>query len=208
MRSGNETKHSQTIPQVVWWGVHPPPPLPPRSTDHTRVNWRQKSCAEHGEDGKWALCMHTMCVHAPHTHVWRTAKLSEKTHKHRIHPCFFRKPGCFINFVLNISKKKQPWNNFHTNLITTTNIWITATAANTFQLRFIQPIGSSALHSSICACTTLGLTCAHNQANRVSGVDSTNVYPGVLSDTPTECVTQCANVQSLKQTTDNMQTMH
>ena len=36
----------------------------------------------------------------------------------------------------------------------------------------------------------------------VSGVDSRSlwsVYPGVLSDTPTECVTQCANVPSLKQ---------
>ena len=38
----------------------------------------------------------------------------------------------------------------------------------------------------------------------VSGVDSRShwgVYPGVLSDTPTECVTQCANVPSLKQNT-------
>ena len=52
-------------------------------------------------------------------------------------------------------------------------------------------------------CTTLGLTLAHNQMNRVSGVDSTSLqgaYLGVLSDTPTECVTQCANVPSLKQT--------
>ena len=43
------------------------------------------------------------------------------------------------------------------------------------------------------ACTTLGLTNAHNQTNRVSGVDDTSLwgaYLGVLSDTPTECVTQ------------------
>ena len=33
--------------------------------------------AEHGEDGKWALCMH-MCVRTPHTHL----KLSDQTHKH------------------------------------------------------------------------------------------------------------------------------
>ena len=24
---------------------------------------------ERGEDGKWALCMHTICVHIPHTHI-------------------------------------------------------------------------------------------------------------------------------------------
>ena len=45
--------------------------------------------------------------------------------------------------------------------------------------------------------TTLGLTCARNKMNRVSGMDSRSfwgTYPGILSDTPTECVTQCANV--------------
>ena len=38
----------------------------------------------------------------------------------------------------------------------------------------------------------------------VSGVDSRSLwgaYPGVLSDTPSECVTQCAIVPSLKQNT-------
>ena len=29
-------------------------------------------------------------------------------------------------------------------------------------------------------------------------------YPGVLSDTPTDCVAQCANVPSLKQKPDTM----
>jgi len=52
-----------------------------------------------------------------------------------------------------------------------------------------------------------GLTHAHNQTNRVSGVDSTNLL-GVLSDTPTECVTQCAYVPSMKLIPDTMQTMH
>ena len=27
------------------------------------------SSAERGEDGKWALCMHTTSVHTPHTHL-------------------------------------------------------------------------------------------------------------------------------------------
>ena len=59
-------------------------------------------------------------------------------------------------------------------------------------------------------CTALGLTRARNQTNRMSGVDSTSLcgaYPGVLHDTPTEFVTQCA-VSSLKQTPDTRQTMH
>ena len=60
--------------------------------------------------------------------------------------------------------------------------------------------GSSALH----CVPTLGLTRAHNHTNKVSGVNTTTLsgaYPGVLSDTLTECVTQCANVPSLKQNT-------
>ena len=63
---------------------------------------------ERGEDGKWALCMHTTCVHIPHTHI------------------------------------------------------------------SVSEVGSWSLWGA---------------------------YPGVLSDTPTECVTQCANVPSLKQNT-------
>ena len=63
-----------------------------RQNNRTRVQWRQNSCAKHvvsqarlslppcerlacettecGEDGKWALCMHTMCPHSTHTLVW------------------------------------------------------------------------------------------------------------------------------------------
>ena len=49
---------------------------------------------------------------------------------------------------------------------------------------------------TIPTCTTLSLTCARNHANRVSGVDSTNLqgsHPGVLNDPTTECVIQNAN---------------
>ena len=54
-----------------------------RQKNYTRVQWRQNSSAERGEDKNWwALCMHTMSVHAPCTHIWRTAKLSDKAHKH------------------------------------------------------------------------------------------------------------------------------
>ena len=52
---------------------------------------------------------------------------------------------------------------------------------------------------------TLRLTHAHNQMNRVSGVDSTSLRE-VLNDTPTAWM--CANVPFLKQTPDIMQTMH
>ena len=45
---------------------------------------RHDSSAECGEDGKWALCTRTS-VQAPHTHIWRTAKLSDKTHTYWIH---------------------------------------------------------------------------------------------------------------------------
>ena len=46
---------------------------------------RHDSSAECGEDRKWTLCMHTTSVQAPHTHIWRTAKLSDKTHTYWIH---------------------------------------------------------------------------------------------------------------------------
>ena len=56
-----------------------------------------------------------------------------------------------------------------------------------------------ALHFYITAfyvhvCTTLGLTHARSHANGVSGVDSTNLHethPGVLSDSLTECHSEC-----------------
>ena len=90
---------------------------------------------------------------------------------------------------------------------------ITATAANNFQHTFIQPMHLlvinfglahrllSPLFIHLCATTLLvGFTHVHNQVNRVSGMDNTSfrgAFPGVLSDTPTECVTQCANVPSV-----------
>ena len=56
-----------------------------RKTTLECMQWRQNSSAKRGEDGKWALCVHTTFVHAPRTHIWRTAKLSDKAHKHWIH---------------------------------------------------------------------------------------------------------------------------
>ena len=131
------------------------------------MKWRQNSCAEHAEDAKWALCTHTVCAHTPHTHIWRTSKLSEQTHKHWIHPNYLREPGSFFCAKSSIGQQLLQQNQHHRPFM-------------------YQP-----------TCTTLGLTRAHNQTNKVSGVDSTGLwgaYPGVLSDTPTDCVTQCANV--------------
>ena len=97
---------------------------------------------------------HSVCPRAP-----RTAKLSDKTHEHWIHPI--------------------TWGNLE--------VFVQRTQQNQHHRPFMyQP-----------TCTTLGLTRAHNQTNKVSGVDSTGLwgaYPGFLSDTPTDCVTQCANV--------------
>ena len=55
-------------------------------------------------------------------------------------------------------------------------------------------------------------TCVHIHTHThisMSGMDSRSLLRRrVLSDTPTDCVTQCANVPSLKWTADTMQTMH
>ena len=49
-----------------------------RMNNHSRVQWRQNSYADHGEDGKWALCIYAhVYVHTPHTHIWRTACKAE-----------------------------------------------------------------------------------------------------------------------------------
>ena len=40
-------------------------------------------------------------------------------------------------------------------------------------------------------CTTLGLTRAHNHIKWVDSTSTQGAQPRVLSDTPTECVTQC-----------------
>ena len=77
-----------------------------QQNNRTRVQWRQNSCAECSEDGKWALCMHTICVHTPHTHTWRTAKLSDKTHKHWIHPHYLRKLQVDYFFFLATSQHR------------------------------------------------------------------------------------------------------
>ena len=121
------------------------------------------------------------------THIWRTAKLSDKTHKHWIHPHYF----FYYPSIEQLS---------HTNPTPPTLDRITATAANNFQLTFIQPMHLLAIDFGLAhrllslypflyqpTCTSIGFTCAHNQANRASGVDITSLwgaYPGVLSDTP------------------------
>ena len=153
------------------------------------------------------FCVWTQRVCTLHTHVWRTAKLSDQTHKHWIH---LRKPQ---HRTTTLTTKPIPhtleWTVFQQQLPTF------------FSLHFFNPcayyysiLGWATGHLSIfvpTTCTTLGLTYAHNQMNRVSGMDSKSfwgAYPGVVSDTPTECVTQCANVPSLKRTPDTTQTMH
>ena len=92
-------------------------------------------------------------------------------------------------------------NIYTTHALTIINrFWVSPQAPQPFIYPFVyQP-----------TCTTVSLTHAHNQANRVSEVDSTSLwraFPQVLSDTPTECVTQLINVPSLKQTPDTMQNM-
>ena len=158
------------------------------------------------------------CPRSTHTHIWRTAKLSDKTHKHWIYPHYLRKPDFF--FVQNPSIRQLSHTNptqltldrsaiqqqpptifsayiYTTHALPSNRFWV---GSQTPQ-RFIYPFVYQPTY------TTVSLTRAHNQANRVSGVDSTSLwraYPGVLSDTPTECVTQCANIPSLKQTPDTM----
>ena len=74
------------------WSLHPggvkTGELLHTSQSQDGVRWRftfydRITTPECSEDRKWALCMHT-CVNAPHTHFWRTAKLSDQTHKHWI----------------------------------------------------------------------------------------------------------------------------
>ena len=122
-----------------------------------------------GEDRKWALCMHTMCVHTPHTHthIQRTAKLSDQTHK---------------NWMQNPSMPSI--GQLHSKANTTHLRWncITSIAANNFQPTFIQPLrllvmdlgwptGSPPLHLSICVPTYMHNTRAHSctQPNKQVG---------------------------------------
>ena len=132
--------------------------------------------------------MHTTCVHVPHTHIWRSAKLSDQTHKRWIHPHYLRKPG---NLFLC---KALAQDNFHSKVNTTPLQWncITAKAANNFRLTFYsthatsnrfwvspqapQPFIYPFVYQP--TCTTLGLTRARNQTNRMNGVDSTSLRGG------------------------------
>ena len=148
---------------------------------HTRVQWKQNSCVEHSEDGKWALCMHT-CAQAPDTHTfeglqnWVTNPQTLNT------PPLLLLGGYFI-FVQNPSIGHLS----HTN---STPPVLDGTALQQQFSILGWPTGSSPLHLSICVLTYMHntwLTRAHNPANKVSGVDSKSLwgaYPGVLSDTP------------------------
>ena len=108
----------------------------------------------------------------------------------------------------------------HSKANTTHLRWncITSIAANNFQPTFIQPLrllvmdlgwptDSSALHLSICVPTYMHNTWAHsctqpNKQGEWGGYHKPlRAYTRVMNDTPTECVTQCANVPSLKQNT-------
>ena len=139
--------------------------------NHARVQRRQNSCVMCGEDRKWALCMHTMCVHAPHTHIWSIAKLSDQTHRHWIHPHYFRNP---VFLFLKTTRIEQ----HHSQQNPTPYTFVELHYSNScqqFQLTYIQsqPLAltsnyrlayvqsSSALHLSICVPTYIHNTRAH-----------------------------------------------
>ena len=152
------------------------------------------------------LCVCAQRMFTLHTHIWRTAKLSDQINKHWLHPHYLRKLWSFIYFSMELhySNSCQQFSAciYSTHALTSNQFSVCPQASQPFIYPFVYQ--SSYMHN----------TRAHScmQPNEQSEwVDSTSLwgaYPGVLSDTPTECVTQCANVASLKQTPDIMQTMH
>jgi len=112
--------------------------------NHTRVQWRQNSCAEHAvSQARLTLPPHESLAHETTEHgeggEWALSQIVE-------------------------------WLSLY-------YLWL-----------YVCTQHVSAFHTHI----------------SVSGVDSRSLwgtYPGVLSDTPTECVTQCAIVPPLKQNT-------
>ena len=94
-----ELVHTRQSQDGVWWRY-----IEGRfwQNNHTRVQWRQNSCADHGENGKWALYTWD---HVSHTHIWKTAKLSDKTHKHC--PLLEKIQNFFFIFVRNSSIGQQ-----------------------------------------------------------------------------------------------------
>ena len=152
-----------------------------------------------------------------HTHLNEVqyGKVSDKTHKYWVHPIIQENLEVFFLFCAkpqHIGQQFSQQSQHHTPLMELlySNSWqqFSAYTSNRF---WVGPQAPQPFIVYKPTCTTLGLTRARNQVNRVSGVDSTSLwgaYLGVLSDTLTECVTQCANVPSLKQTPDTMQTMH
>ena len=114
------------------------------------------------------LCVCTRRVSMLHTHTHLKDCKAEWTNPQTLNtPHYLREPGSFFCAKSSIGQQLLQQNQHHRPFM-------------------YQP-----------TCTTLGLTRACNQTNKVSGVDSTSLwgaYPGVLSGTPTDCVTQCANV--------------
>ena len=119
---------------------------------------------------------HTHTRHTPHKHIWRTAKLSDKTHKHWIHSTW-----------IELQQQLPAIYSLHSiHLYISNRLWIGPQTPQPFVYPFV------------CHKLLVGLTRAHNQTNRVSGLDNTSfrgAFPWVLSDTPTECVTPSYNIQ-------------
>ena len=152
------------------------------------------------------LC--TQCVCTLHTHIWRTVRCkAEWQNPQRLStPHYLRKSGSiFFNFCAkpqHIGPQLPQQSQHHTHLMELHysnsckqfSACIYSTHALTSNWFWVGPQAPQPFIAYQPTCTTLGLTHAHNHANRVSGVDTTSLwgaYSGVLSDTSTECVTQC-----------------
>jgi len=111
-------------------------------------------------------------VHTPHTHIWRIAKLSDQTLKQN--PSIGQQlsqqsqhhtPSIELHYSNSCQQFSAYIYSIHA--LTSNRFWVGPQAPQPFIYPFVyQP-----------TCTTLGLICACNQMNRVSGVDSRSL-PG------------------------------
>ena len=107
---------------------------------------RQNSCVEWRQKVS-LMNANSVCPHSTYTHIWRTAKLSNQTHKH-----WMQNPS--------IRQLSQQANTTHFR-------WncITATAANNFQLTFLRTnfgLANRLLSPFICVPTYMHNTKAHS----------------------------------------------
>ena len=139
--------------------------MSPRQNNHTRVQWRLKM---ESELCVCTVCRDGVCPRSTHTRIWRTAKPSDKTNQHWIHPHYLSKTWKFLELSIGQQLSQQTQHNtllielHYSNNCQQFSAYIYSTHVLTSNWFWVGAQCSSALHSSTCGSTYMNNTRPHS----------------------------------------------